>query len=69
MNTILITLAVMLAACGGNDPLPDPPKPDAEVKWEISPATTVFTDKGETKNIVVSANGDWTVTSGQNWCT
>ena len=68
MNTILITLAVMLAACGGNDPLPDPPKPDAEVKWEISPATTVFTDKGETKNIVVTANGDWTVTSGQNWC-
>ncbi|MDD3780940.1 MAG: BACON domain-containing protein, partial [Proteiniphilum sp.] len=68
MNTIWITFAMILAACGGNDPLPDPSKPDVEVKWEISPATTVFSDKGETKSIVVTANGDWTVTSGQNWC-
>ncbi len=69
MNTIWITLALMLAACGGNDsPLPVPPKPDIVVKWEISPATTLLSATGETKNIIVSANGDWTVTSGQSWC-
>lgn len=68
MSTILITLAMMLAACGGNDPLPDPPKPDVVVKFEISPATTLFSDKEETKNIIVTANGDWTATSGQTWC-
>ncbi len=58
----------LFIGCGGND-LPDnPPKTEVEVKWEISPATTVLFDKGETKNIIVSANGDWTVTSGQSWC-
>lgn len=68
MNIAWIMLTVLLAACGGNDPLPEDPKPDKEVKLEISPATTVLSDKGETKNIVVTANGDWTVTSGQSWC-
>ncbi|MEN6588628.1 MAG: BACON domain-containing carbohydrate-binding protein, partial [Proteiniphilum sp.] len=69
MNTIWITLALMLAACGGNDsPLPVPPKPDIVVKWEISPATMLLSATGETKNIIVTANGDWTATSGQSWC-
>ena len=69
MTAIFITLALMLAACGGNDnPLPVTPKPEVEVKWEISPATTLLSATGETKNIIVSANGDWTVTSGQSWC-
>jgi len=68
MNTIWITLVLMLTACGGNDPLPIIPTPEVEVKWEISPATTLFSEKGETKNIIVTANGDWTVTSGRSWC-
>ncbi|BBD44220.1 GHF16 protein [Petrimonas sp. IBARAKI] len=68
MNTIWIALALMLTACGGDDPSPITPKPDVEVKWEITPATTQFSAKGEIKNIVVTANGDWTATSGQSWC-
>ncbi|MCE5205369.1 MAG: BACON domain-containing protein [Porphyromonadaceae bacterium] len=58
----------MLAVSGGIDPLPDPSKPDGGVKFEISPTTTLFSDKGETKNIIVTANSDWTATSGQSWC-
>ena len=69
MTTICITLALLLAACGRNDdPLPVTPKPDVEVKWEISPATLLLSATGETKNIIVTANGDWMVTSGESWC-
>jgi len=68
MNTIWISLILALAACGGNEPLPNPPGPDVVVKWEITPPTTLLSNKGETKNIIVTANGDWTATSSQSWC-
>src|SRR5690554_5426286 len=68
MGSILITLAIIFAACGGNDTPPLPLNPDVEVKWEISPASTRFNSEGETKNIIVEANGNWTVSSDQQWC-
>lgn len=69
MNNLLFTLLVLLSACGDkNIPEVNPPEP-VEVKWSFNPATVAFSSKGETKSVLVTANGDWTVTSGQSWCT
>ncbi len=70
MSSLVISLAVLLLACSGaDDPLPVPEKPDLEIKWEISPASTTLSSGGETKNIIVQANGNWTVTSNRQWST
>ncbi len=63
----LFSMMILLAACGGKSD-PDP-EPGTAVKWEISPASLAFTGKGETKSIMISANGDWRVSSSQSWCT
>lgn len=70
MNLLFSTLLIALSACGGNN-VPDDitPTPQAEVKWTISPATVSFLSNGETKNVIVDANGEWTVKSNQSWCT
>lgn len=69
MNNLLFTLLVLLSACGDkNIPEVNPPEP-VEVKWSFNPATVAFSAGGETKSVTVTANGDWTVTSGQSWCT
>ena len=70
MNLILSALLVLLSACGEkNDPNPVTPKPGVDVKWTISPATVALAPKGETKSVIVDANGEWTVESDQSWCT
>ncbi len=70
MNLILSALLVLLSACGEkNDPNPVTPKPGVDVKWTISPATVALAPKGETKSVIVEANGEWTVKSDQTWCT
>ena len=70
MDTILISLAILLAACGGSDnPLPNTPEPEVVIKWEMSPASLNFNSSRDTKSIIVDANGNWTVTSNQDWCT
>ena len=70
MNLLLSVLLVLLSACGGNDePNPITPKPGVEVKWTITPATVALSAKGETKSVLVDANGEWTVKSDQTWCT
>lgn len=70
MNSILIAIAILLAACGVSDePLPTTPDDKVEVKWEISPKSTILSSEGESKNIIVEANGNWTVSSDQQWIT
>lgn len=69
MGSIIISLAILLAACGGSDTPPVKPNPEVEVKWVISPATTTLSSEGETKSVIVEANGSWSVTSNQQWCT
>jgi hypothetical protein len=68
MNNLLFSLLVLLSACGGKDsPEINPPEP-VEVKWSFSPATVALSSKGETRSVIVTANGDWNVTSNQSWC-
>lgn len=55
-------------ACGDKDNTGIDPTPEPEIKWEISPASLVFAAEGETKNVLVSANGEWAVSSSQTWC-
>ncbi len=70
LSTYLILLAILFAACGGSgDPLPITPDPEVEVKWEISPESIQLSSDGETKNIIIEANGNWTVSSDQQWIT
>src|SRR5690554_6664181 len=68
MNNLLFTLLVLLSACGEkNSPEINPPEP-VEVKWSFNPATVALSSKGETRSVIVTANGDWNVTSNQSWC-
>ncbi|MEA5080247.1 MAG: family 16 glycosylhydrolase [Dysgonamonadaceae bacterium] len=70
MNSMLLFVFTLLMACGGSNlPIDGNHKPGVEVKWEISPTTTTFSSTGETKSIIVKANGDWTVSSNQSWVT
>lgn len=69
MNNILFLFLALFISCGEkNDPEVTPPKPETEVKWSFNPATLELASKGETKSVIVSANGDWTVSSNQSWC-
>lgn len=70
MTTLLLFAITLFIGCGGSD-LPEPikPKPEVEVKWSIAPSMTDFSSSGESKSIKVTANGDWTVSSSQSWCT
>ena len=70
MSSIFLSFTIFLLACGGSDdPLPITPEPDVEVRWEITPASVTLSSEGETSNIIVGANGNWTVTSNNEWCT
>lgn len=66
---VVFSMTILLAACGGKNDPGSEPNPGTEMKWEFSPASLAFTDKGETKSILVSANGNWKVSSSQTWCT
>lgn len=69
MNGIL-ALVIWLVSCGSaNEPLPVVPQPPVAVKWTITPATVSLSSKGETRNLIVEANGEWTVMSNQSWLT
>lgn len=65
-----LALVILLVSCGGaNEPLPVVPQPPVAVKWTITPATVSLSSKGETRNLIVEANGEWTVVSNQSWLT
>ena len=69
MNNILFLFLALFITCGEkNDPEVTSPKPETEVKWSFNPATLELASKGETKSVIVTANGDWTVSSNQSWC-
>jgi len=61
-------LAFLFACSDKENPEDNLPKPEVEVKWSFNPATLELASKGETKSVIVTANGDWTVTSSQSWC-
>lgn len=67
----LLSLIVLLSACGssgtGVDPLP--PTEEKPVTWTITPESLTFPAEGETKSVRISANGNWKVASNQAWCT
>ena len=69
MNSLLFITLMLLFACGGKE-TPDvkPVTPEVEVKLSFSPSSLDFSAKGETKSVIVTANGDWSVSSGQLWC-
>ena len=69
MNSLLFMLLALLLACSGQEtPEPNPPKPEVEVKWSFNPASLELAAKGEARSVIVTATGDWTVTSGESWC-
>lgn len=68
MNIIFSALFLLLSACGENNG-ENPSVPEAEVKWTITPATLSLSSEGETKSVIVDANGAWIAESNQSWCT
>jgi hypothetical protein len=69
MNSLLFMLLVFLLACGESDtPEANLPMPEVEVKWSFNPTTLEFASNGETRSVIVTANGDWSVTASESWC-
>ena len=69
INTTFILLFILSIACGSSDsPLTIDPKPNVEVKWTINREPLIFSHKGGTESIIVTANDNWTVTSTNDWC-
>lgn len=67
---IISFFIIILASCGSaGEPLPIEPNTPVEVKWTMSPSSLSFSSKGETKSILVEANGEWSVASDQTWLT
>lgn len=66
---MIVLAAWLLSACGGSGTTPVVEPPVKEITWQINPSSLSFTDKTETKSILITANGDWTVSSNQSWCT
>ncbi len=63
-------LFILLTACSGtSEPIPGTPPPGREVKWTISPATVTLGPRGESRSVIVEANGNWVVESDQSWLT
>ncbi len=70
MSPLLILALLGFMGCGGNDdPNTDPPVPDPEVEITINPQQLSLSAEGETRSVIVSANAQWSVASGQAWCT
>lgn len=64
----LILLSLFLCiACKGNTA--EPPEEEKEVTWTISPKSLSFSSLNETKSVLITSNGDWSVTSDRLWCT
>lgn len=70
MSSLFIFAILGFVGCGGNnDPNTDPLVPDPEIKITVSPLQLAFTAEGETRNLIISANSQWLVSSDQAWCT
>lgn len=58
-----------MVGCGSKDsPLIINPTPDDVIKWTIIPETISFSSNGGSENVIVNANGDWSVSSDKDWC-
>lgn len=70
MSCLFIFATLGFIGCSGNDdPNTDPVIPDPEINITISPQQQSFAADGETRSVIVSANAQWSVASGQTWCT
>ncbi|MDO5523667.1 MAG: family 16 glycosylhydrolase [Bacteroidia bacterium] len=69
MKLLYLTLVILLSACGSSGTVPETPPVEKEITWQVSPASLSFAAQTDTKNVLITANGDWTVASSQAWCT
>ncbi len=65
----LLFLFALLLSCGNSGTAPDISPVEKEITWQVSPASLSFTAQTATKSVLIVANDDWTVASGQLWCT
>ena len=68
VNILLITFFMLGACSEGDNPTPEPPEQGKQIEITLNPEPGEFSGDGETKSVIVTANADWTVTSGQPWC-
>ncbi len=62
----MIIAALLLGSCNTT---PEPPVTAVEFKIQYSPETLTLEAKEGSKNIIVTSNANWTVSSDQTWCT
>lgn len=68
MKILYITLTILLLGCGSSGTTPEPPQPEKEITWQLSPASLSFEAQTGTKSVLITSNGDWTISSSQSWC-
>lgn len=66
----IISTALMLGCSSNPEPEPGPtPPPVVNPTLELAPASLDFLADDAPKTFTVKANGAWTISSDQNWCT
>ncbi len=60
----LIALALLLAACGGGEPVDEAPPPAFRIDFEAREAPDVFEREGEGRRSRADTAGTWAVVSG-----
>ena len=68
MNYILVAAWIFFAGCGSSGSSESEPPPPAEVYLSVSPSEIFIKADGNSQNVAVTSNTDWTVSSDAEWC-
>ena len=65
----LFTIIILFLGCGSPDSQGQEPAPETEIYLSVSPSEISIQANGNSINVAVTANNNWTVSSNAEWCT